>query len=149
ATSSTMTHPPRFSGSWRRSFGTDFGTGDWRCRSIGPTSLIRMGTSRTQSIWNAPTTNKQRNAPRNFYLTVMPNFGRRIGSWRYTHRERDHFRRLVISKPLDCENDQERTRLSVTLSAIDGRMTCACQILIRGSPVRLAAGVVPMSGRGR
>jgi hypothetical protein len=55
----------------------------------------------------------------------------------------------VISKPLDCENDQERTRLSVTLSAIDGRMTCACQILIRGSPVRLAAGVVPMSGRGR
>jgi hypothetical protein len=103
-----MTYPPRFSGPWRRSFGTDFGTGDWRCRSIGPTSLIRMGTFRTQSIWNAPTTNKQRNAPRNFYLTAMPNFGRRIGSWRYTHRERDHFRRLLITKPLDRENDGDR-----------------------------------------
>ena len=49
-----------------------------------------------QSIWNAPTTNKQRNAPRKFYLTTMPSFGRMTGLSRSAPRERAHYRRLVI-----------------------------------------------------
>jgi hypothetical protein len=72
-------------------------SGGAQCSIIGPISLIRMGIFRMQSIWNAPTTNKQRNALRNSYLTAMPSFGRRIGLLRSTPRERAHYRRLVIS----------------------------------------------------
>src|SRR6516165_6235286 len=68
-----------------------------QCRIIGPISLIGMGIFRTRSIWNAPTTNKQRNALRNSYPIAMPSFGRRIGLLRYTPRERDHYHRLIIS----------------------------------------------------
>src|SRR5262249_41704229 len=71
--------------------------GGAQCSIIGPISLIRMGIFRMQSIWNAPTTNKQRNALRNSYLTAMPSFGRRIGLLRSTPRERAHSRHLVIS----------------------------------------------------
>jgi hypothetical protein len=49
------------------------------CRIIGPISSMRRGIFRTPSIWNAPTTNKQRNAPRNSYLARMPSFGTKIG----------------------------------------------------------------------
>src|SRR5262245_47645228 len=71
--------------------------GGAQCSIIGPISLIRTGIFRMRYIWNAPTTNKQRNAPRNSYLTAMPSFGRRIGLLRSTPRERAHYRRLVIS----------------------------------------------------
>ena len=38
-------------------------------------------------------------------------------------------------------------RIGLRSAAIDGPMTCACLIWSRGLPARLAAGVVPMSGR--
>jgi hypothetical protein len=80
--------------------------GGAQCSIIGPISLIGMGIFRMQSIWNAPTTIKQRNALRNSYATAMPSFGRRIGLLRSTPRERAYYRRLVISSV----NEQPRPR---------------------------------------